>query len=295
NVGGNGALGDETRPVGTLAGANAGTLAVTDGVFLPRYSGDFAQFVRSAPSPQSAETSASSESASTTQSAPIAIPNAAAQTTETLPPLENAQTAETPQTAQAPQGTQTPFLAQFQEASQTAQNAGKSRVDARQTLGNSTFAAGATGTSSSGTLADAGSGATTTRVEATEPKKPESDRLSARENPNAIRISDELRRPSQQGLERGIAVRCAADSLVFPKQPGLRFETTVSLADAPLADVEREVSDAIVLCVKSWGVAGRNMYWAPFLKVKVASGGEERFRELSEFCRTQGLTVVRAD
>ncbi|MBQ8363303.1 MAG: hypothetical protein IJX36_05185, partial [Thermoguttaceae bacterium] len=128
------------------------------------------------------------------------------------------------------------------------------------------------------------------------PKQPTADRPSARENPNAIRISDELRRPSQQGLERGIRVLCSADRLVFPKQPGLRSATSVSLAaDAPLASVERELSDAIVFCVKSWGVAGRNMYWAPFLKVEVASNGEERFRELSEFCRTQGLTVVRAD
>jgi hypothetical protein len=145
-------------------------------------------------------------------------------------------------------------------------------------------------------LADSGSGATSTRVEATAPKKPDAERPNARENPNAIRISDELRRPSQQGLERGIRVLCSADKIVFPKQPGLRAATSVSLAsDASLAAVERELSDAIVFCVKSWGVAGRNMYWAPFLKVEVASNGEERFRELSEFCRTQGLSVVRAD
>jgi hypothetical protein len=37
------------------------------------------------------------------------------------------------------------------------------------------------------------------------------------------------------------------------------------------------------------------MYWTPFLKVEVASNGEKRFRELSEFCRTQGLSVVRAE
>ncbi len=272
----NGFAPDGARPVGTLAS--------TDGVSLPRYSGDFARFVRPAPSAQnseSAETSENAASSPTAQSAPIAIPNAAAQTTQTLPPPENAQTSQT---------AQTPFLAQFQETptpAQSAQSAEKSRVDARQTLGNTTFAAGATGSSTSGTLADAGPET---------PKKTASDRPSARENPNAIRISDELRRPSQQGLERGIVVRCAADGLVFPKQPGLRFETSVSFAaDAPLAAVEREISDVVVLCVKSWGVAGRNMYWAPFLKVEVAADGEERFRELSEFCRTQGLTVVRAD
>lgn len=281
---------------------------------LPRYSGDFAQFVRpgptasASPSAQNAQnvqnapsetTAQNAPNASFAQGAPLAIPHAAAQTTQTLPPPSPAQTASNAQTTRPSQTASTPFLTQFQESPQTAPNAqtsAASPIDARQTLGNTTFGAGATGSASSGTLADSGSGATSTRVEATAPKKPNADRPSARQNPNAIRISDELRRPSQQGLERGIRVLCSADRLVFPKQPGLRSSTTVALAaDAPLASVERELSDAIVFCVKSWGVAGRNMYWAPFLKVEVASNGEERFRELSEFCRAQGLTVVRAD
>lgn len=287
------------------------------GTPLPRYSGDFAQFVRPAPTASASPSAQNVQSAQSVQNAPtettaqnapnaslpqgaqLAIPHAAAQTTQTLPPPSVAQNASNAQTTRPPQTASTPFLAQFQETPQTARNAqtaAASPIDARQTLGNTTFGAGATGSASSGTLADSGSGATSTRVEATAPKKPDAARPSARQNPNAIRISDELRRPSQQGLERGIRVLCSADKLVFPKQPGLRSSTTVALAaDAPLASVERELSDAIVFCVKSWGVAGRNMYWAPFLKVEVASNGEERFRELSEFCRTQGLTVVRAD
>lgn len=299
-----------------------GASDAASGVPLPRYSGNFAQFLRPAPTSQNAETASTAQNgqsaessplaptsptaapaslAESTQGARLAIPNAAAQTSQTIPapPIpQNAETAQGSPSPQTPQTASTPFLAQFQETPQSAPNAPTSaapKIDARQTLGNTTFGAGATGSSAFGTLADSGSGATSTRVEATAPKKPASDRPSARENPNAIRISDELRRPSQQGLERGIRVLCSADALVFPKQPGLRAATAVSLADAPFSAVEREVSDAIVLCVKSWGVAGRNMYWAPFLKVEVESNGEERFRELSEFCRTQGLAVVRAD
>ena len=300
-----------------LGSGSATSFDAEPGTPLPRYSGDFAQFVRPAPTASASpsaqnlqnaqnvqnatpETTAQNASnGSFAQSAQLAIPHAAAQTTQTLPPPSVAQNASNAQTTRPPQNASSPFLAQFQETPQTAQNAqpsAASPIDARQTLGNTTFGAGATGSSASGTLADAGSGATSTRVEATEPENSRVERQNARQNPNAIRISDELRRPSQQGLERGIRVLCSADRLVFPKQPGLRSATSVSLAaDAPLASVERELSDAIVFCVKSWGVAGRNMYWAPFLKVEVASNGEERFRELSEFCRTQGLTVVRAD
>ena len=286
---------------------------------LPRYSGDFAQFLRSAPPASTAETSSLAQNnqnaepsstaqtaenaslAASTQGARLAIPNVAAQTLQTIPAPSNPQNASPAQTSPTPQTAEnasTPFLAQLQGTPQnapSAQNAA-SKVDARQTLGNTTFGAGATGSSSVGTLADSGSGATSTRVEATAPKKTDEPSPSVRENPNAIRISDELRRPSQQGLERGVRVLCSADRIVFPKQPGLRAATTVSLpAGSSLADVQGELSDAIVFCVKSWGVAGRNMYWAPFLKVEVASNGSERFRELSEFCRTQGLSVVRAD
>lgn len=309
-----------SAPSGTEAGFGSSDAS---GVPLPRYSGDFAQFLRPAPTAPNAETaslaqngqngqngqsaqspasSASAQNADaaplaeSTQGARLAIPNAAAQTSQTIPAPQNAEIA---RSSPSPSNASTPFLAQLQGTPQTAQNAQTSaapKIDARQTLGNTTFGVGATGSSASGTLADSGSGATSTRVEANAPKQPTADRPSARENPNAIRISDELRRPSQQGLERGIRVLCSADAIVFPKQPGLRAATSVSLAaDASLAAVERELSDAIVFCVKSWGVAGRNMYWAPFLKVEVASNGEERFRELSEFCRTQGLTVVRAD
>ena len=55
---------------------------------------------------------------------------------------------------------------------------------------------------------------------------------------------------------------------------------------------EKELLDAVLFCIKSWGLAGRNAYWAPFVKAEVAEGGEERFRELSEFCERQGLSVV---
>ena len=358
---------DAAFALGSSNGASGGSNAVSNGgvdgdasgVPLPRYSGDFAQFLRSAPLdpnaadaslaqnaadaqdgpnglngsnspndrnaqsrpngpngqnaqngqsagfPPSAQSADVASLAESSQGARLAIPTASAQTSQTIPAPPNPQNAETAQGSPPSQNAQTsstPFLAQLQgtpqsaQSAQNAQTSAASKIDARQTLGNTTFGAGATGSSAFGTLADSGSGATSTRVEATAPAKPASDRPSVRENPNAIRISDELRRPSQQGLERGIRVRCSADALVFPKQPGLRSATTVSLAaDAPLAAVESELSDAIVLCVKSWGVAGRNMYWAPFLKVEVASNGEERFRELSEFCRTQGLTLVRAE
>ena len=307
---------DEALALGSPDARNAGI----GGAPLPRYSGDFAQFLRPAPTGSPAETASLAQNgqsvepsptaqsadaaplAESTQSARLAIPNVAAQTSQTIPAPSTPQNAETTQgspSSQPPRTSSTPFLAQLQGTPQSAQTAPTSdapKIDARQTLGNTTFGAGATGSSAFGTLADSGSGATSTRVEATAPKKTDADRPSARENPNAIRISDELRRPSQQGLERGIRVLCSADAIVFPKQPGLRVATSVSLdANASLDAVERELSDAIVFCVKSWGVAGRNMYWAPFLKVEVASNGEERFRELSEFCRTQGLTVVRAD
>ncbi len=188
----------------------------------------------------------------------------------------------------------TPFWAEFQAPSSNPNPTASTetpKIDPRQTLGNSTFAAGATGSTDSGTLV-AGNGATTSRIEPVE--RPEKD--DAPTERKAIRLSDEMRRPATAGIERGVSVRVAADKLVFPKQPGLRRAVEVAPdAGAPLSSKESELLDALVLCVKSWGVAGRNMYWAPFLKIEVAPNGEARFRELAEFCRAQGLPFVRAD
>ena len=91
-------------------------------------------------------------------------------------------------------------------------------------------------------------------------------------------------------------MRCTKDRYVFPKQPGLRAsgEVVYQAEGKTPGDRDAELSDVIALCVKSWGLAGRNMFWAPYLKVEVEPGGEQGMKDLQEFCQTQGLTLVPA-
>lgn len=176
-------------------------------------------------------------------------------------------------------GTSTPgYMSNFIEESPS--QAGDSSVDMRKTLGNTAYASGANGSSSSGTLAV---GASNSQERVQETKK-----IGPREG---IRLSQEA--PVTSGIERGLLVRCERNKIVFPKQPGVRQSVTIDCG--PRSTPERRESDlleAFTFCVKSWGAAGRNAYWAPFVKIETTNGGEERSRELADFCRKQGLPVT---
>ena len=153
-------------------------------------------------------------------------------------------------------------------------------VSARETLGNTAYSAGASGTATDGTA----DGDRFVTEEEPAPKRDDS-------YPEAIRLSQIT--PTNSAIERGVLARCEANAIVFPKQPGVRTATTVACdASTDPERREKELLDAVLFCIKSWGLAGRNAYWAPFVKAEVAEGGEERFRELSEFCERQGLSVV---
>ena len=153
-------------------------------------------------------------------------------------------------------------------------------VSARETLGNTAYSAGASGTATDGTA----DGDRFVTEEEPAPKRDDN-------YPEAFRLSQIT--PTNSAIERGVLARCEANAIVFPKQPGVRAATTVACdASTDPERREKELLDAVLFCIKSWGLAGRNAYWAPFVKAEVAEGGEERFRELSEFCERQGLSVV---
>ena len=153
-------------------------------------------------------------------------------------------------------------------------------VSARETLGNTAYSAGAAGTATDGTA----DGDRFVTEEEPAPKRDDN-------YPEAFRLSQIT--PTNSAIERGVLARCEANAIVFPKQPGVRAATTVACdASTDPERREKELLDAVLFCIKSWGLAGRNAYWAPFVKAEVAEGGEERFRELSEFCERQGLSVV---
>ena len=154
----------------------------------------------------------------------------------------------------------------FVETTRSTQNASSSSVDPRQTVGNTVFA------------------------ESEKNAPPENNqKTKAEENPKAINLAEELRRPSQMAIERPILLECRADRYVFAPQPGLKEGFEVKISESS----ERELLETIVFCVKSWNVAGRNMYWAPWIKASVAAGGEENFARLEQMMNAQQVRIDR--
>lgn len=228
----------------------------------------------------------------------------AAQYAQTAQYAQNgSQTQYIPNASAAQEGTNTPnYMANFVSNANSAASADPS-VDLSKTLGNTTYANNASGVSSEGSStpkpsSDGASGPSTMLAmenKLDEPQKKD-PRLLEKDGtpPNAFRPS--IINPVDSGIERGVLVRCEPDGYVFPKQAGVRAASSIKRVGRMTEEQrEQELMDSFTFCVRSWGAAGRNAYWAPFVKAEVAQGGEERFRELSEFCKKQGLSIVPVD
>jgi hypothetical protein len=99
--------------------------------------------------------------------------------------------------------------------------------------------------------------------------------------------------PGATAFTRPILVRTFADRLEVIPQRGTGERPYVTT----LRGSTRESIDAFVGTIwkhmKSWGIAGRNAYWKPVLRVEVAPGGEQRFADLQLLLRGSGLDVRR--
>jgi len=90
------------------------------------------------------------------------------------------------------------------------------------------------------------------------------------------------------GYVRPIRLFCGADYLEL-KSGG------VVGREIPMAGGTADAIDPLVEQIwgqiKSWGVAGKNGYWKPQLRVTVLPGGETRFSELNGLLYNSGLLI----
>ena len=94
------------------------------------------------------------------------------------------------------------------------------------------------------------------------------------------------------GISRPIRVECHADRLVFHAERGLGAAKTVSLGPRLETSADEMVS-AVWDQIEAWGIAGKNMYWRPVLKVAVAPDAERRFDELKKVLDGSGIAVEK--
>ena len=90
------------------------------------------------------------------------------------------------------------------------------------------------------------------------------------------------------GYVRPIRLLCGADYLEI--QSGGAVSGRISMAKGTAAAIDPLV-EQIWGQIKSWGVAGKNGYWKPQLRVTVLPGGEMRFSELNGLLYRSGLLI----
>jgi hypothetical protein len=91
-------------------------------------------------------------------------------------------------------------------------------------------------------------------------------------------------------LTRPITIECYADRLVVVPE-----NAKAEAKQVPLGENTEDAIDLLVSSVwdqmKSWGIAGRNLYWRPTLVMKVAPDAGHRYDELKKLLEDSGLDV----
>jgi hypothetical protein len=93
-------------------------------------------------------------------------------------------------------------------------------------------------------------------------------------------------------VTRPIKVECRADQLIIVPEAGLSGGKTIPLDTRTEASTQAFIS-AVWEHMETWGIAGRGMYWRPVLNIYVAPGAEQRFADLQMLLDGSGLKIVR--
>jgi len=92
-------------------------------------------------------------------------------------------------------------------------------------------------------------------------------------------------------MTRTMSIQIAADRLlIYPQDPS-GLPSTVMMPDSTSDGVEEFVSE-VWEEMKSWGSAGRGMYWRPEINLQVLPGGERRAYELQILLKDSGLDLA---
>ena len=91
-------------------------------------------------------------------------------------------------------------------------------------------------------------------------------------------------------LTRPIKIDCYQDRLVLLPEAGASPGKTIALGPRT-ADALDELILAVWERIRSWGMAGKGMYWRPVLQVSVAPGAQQRFDELTRLLEGSGLVI----
>jgi hypothetical protein len=94
------------------------------------------------------------------------------------------------------------------------------------------------------------------------------------------------------GITRPIRVRCASNRLEILPDNAEDNSKAIPLGER-IEDTIDDFVSAVWEHMKSWGIAGRGMYWRPILHIEVTPDAEFRYAELKVLLDDSGLIVER--
>ncbi len=104
--------------------------------------------------------------------------------------------------------------------------------------------------------------------------------------------------PDAVPIRRTIQVVVRADRLAILPDAVQSTDSASGGKEIPLssstADSLEEFSNAIRTHVKSWGIAGKGLYWRPVLELNVGPDGQQRAMEFARLMKNSGLELRRA-
>ena len=235
---------------------------------------------------ETAAASANSAPAGSSAAAPKSISNAVPgiAASNVMPPNAVPSDAAHAGTVPVDESMYTPFA---ERPAESAGASGASGVDPCQTVGNLSFLDD--GRPASESDGPAGNVASPSPEEKPDPAK-KTPKVAETKIEGAINLREEFRKPSQMAIERPIIIECRADRIVFPAQAGLPGGREVLLSGA---DADQEILATVLFCVKSWRVAGRNMYWSPWIKATSAPDGEAAYQRLAALMESERVRIDR--
>ncbi len=129
-----------------------------------------------------------------------------------------------------------------------------------------------------------------------EPRKPDDDPSSRSRRSLADKRGQNWSLPSaarqSTPVSRPIHIECRGDCLILQPDVGNPQSRVIPFNRETAESVDKLVA-AVWGYTKGWGIAGRQMYWRPVLKLQMGPSGEGRFVELQALMQNSGLEVQR--
>jgi hypothetical protein len=99
--------------------------------------------------------------------------------------------------------------------------------------------------------------------------------------------------PGAIAILRPIRMLCFADHLVITTSRFSNQNSSIVNFDGRTSSAINDLTSKVWTHMEGWGIAGRNAYWKPEIRIEVAPRGEPRFREIEALMQNSGFEIQK--